>query len=161
MGATIPFPEPPPGNTQESQPEQEAGSGLREEKNQRQEALEGTAKSVDGGVAELHQNRRRGGVELGLVLFGELQVDGGELDAMLQRFLFGLYLLDFAAHAGEFLFDFQYIFDLTRTGTKNILKPPFGFAGIFQAREQVGVLLRNFFPVLRFIFEATERFRFA
>jgi len=45
------------------------------------------------------------GVELGFVLLGEFQVDGGEVDAVLEIFLFGFHLFDFAADAGDFLFD--------------------------------------------------------
>lgn len=36
---------------------------------------------------------------MGFVLFGELQIDGRKLDAMLLRFLFGFHLFDFMSRS--------------------------------------------------------------
>lgn len=40
---------------------------------------------------------------MGFVLFGELQIDGRKLDAMLLRFLFGFHLFDFMSRRGPSL----------------------------------------------------------
>src|SRR5215467_10490315 len=154
LGAPKAPPKPPGGNTQEGQPEQEARTRLREKKNQRQKALERAAEAVDGGIAELHQDRRRGRVELSLVLFGQLQIDGGEVHAMLQGFLFRFHLLDFAAHAGNLLLHIQNVLHLAGPRTKNILKAQFRFLRVLQPRHEVEVLLSYFFASLCFSFNA-------
>jgi hypothetical protein len=77
---------------------------------------------------------------------------------VLQILLLGFHLLDFAANARYLLFDFQHVLHLAGTGAQNILEALLGFAGVFQARDEIGVLLRDFFTVLGFDFDAAECF---
>jgi len=105
---------------------------------------------------KLHQDGRRGRSELGLVFFSKFQVDGGEVDAMLEPFLFGFQLLDFPAHAGDLLFDFKDVLNFSGASAANILEALFGFAGVFQPGDKVGTLLADFFPILRLAFDAAE-----
>jgi hypothetical protein len=64
----------------------------------------------------------------------------------------------FATDAGDFLLDFEDVADFAGALRKDGLEALFGFAGIFQARDEIGVLLRDFFAVLRFEFNAAEGF---
>jgi len=155
LSAAIAPPKAPGGDAKWRQPEQKAWAGFHEKKNQRQETFERIAKAIDGGVAELDQHRRGGGVELGLVLLSQLQVDSGKLDAVLQIFLLGLHLLDFAAHAGDLLLHVENIFDLARSRSKNVLETKLRLAVILDASNKVGVLLGDFFAVLHFILDAS------
>jgi hypothetical protein len=70
----------------------------------------------------------------------------------------GFHLLDFATDAGDFLFDFEDVADFAGALREDGLEALFSFAGIFQARDEIGVLLGDFFAVLRFEFDAAERF---
>src|SRR5438876_462062 len=156
VSAAVPPPEAPGRNPHEGEPEQEAGTRLREKKNQGPESLERIAKAVDTRVAELDQDRWRRRVELGFVFFGKFQVDGGEVDAMLERFLFGFHLLDFAPDAGDFLFDIKNIFYLAGARSKDVLEAKLRLAVILDASNEVCVLLRDFFAILRFAFDTAE-----
>jgi len=103
--------------------------------------LEGGAKADDECVAKLHSNGGRGSGELGLVLFGKFQVDSGKADAMFQRLLLRFHLLDFAPNARDLFFDFEDVLHLAGARAENILEALLGFAGVFQPREKIGVLL--------------------
>src|SRR5277367_5245447 len=79
---------------------------------------------------------------------------------MLEVFLFGFHLLDFAANPGDLLFNFEDVADLAGALGENGLEPLFGFAGVFEALDQVGVLLSDFFAALVFEFDAAEGLEF-
>ena len=69
---------------------------------------------------------------------------------MLEIFLFGFHLFDFAADAGDFLFDCEDIADFSGALNEDGLEALLGFAGIFEASDEIGMLLGDFFAVLRF-----------
>ena len=98
------------------------------------------------------------GIELGFVFFGEFQVDGGEVDAVLEIFLFGFHLFDFAADTGDFLFDAKDVADFSGALGEDGLETLLGFGGVFQTGNQISMLLGDFFSVLVFGLGATEGF---
>src|SRR5579859_6767753 len=79
---------------------------------------------------------------------------------MLEVFLLGFHLLDFAADASNFLLDFQDITDFAGALGEDGLQALFGFAGVFQTRDEIGVLLSDFLAVLVFVLDVAERFEF-
>jgi len=94
------------------------------------------AEAIDGRVAKLHCDGRRGSTELRFVFFGKFQVNRAEIYATFQRLLLGFHLLDFAANARDLLFDFKNVFHLACARAENILKALLGFAGVSSgARE--------------------------
>ncbi len=70
--------------------------------------------------------------------------------------LLGFHLLDFATNAGDFLFDLEVVLHFAGAGAKNVLKALLGFAGVLEASDEVGMLLRNFFAAVGFVFNTTE-----
>ena len=69
---------------------------------------------------------------------------------MFQRLLLRFHLLDFAANARDLFFHFEDVLHFAGARAENILEALLGFAGVFQPREKIGVLLSDFFAVLRF-----------
>ena len=65
-----------------------------------------------------------GGIELGFILLGETEVDGGEVDAVLEIFLFGFHLLDLVADAGDFLFYLEDVADFSGALREDGLEAP-------------------------------------
>lgn len=100
--------------------------------------------------------RGSGQTELGLGLLGELQVDGGEVDAMFEGLLLRLHGFDFAPDDCDFLLDGEDFFDLAGALLEDGAQAIFGFAGVFEAGGEVCVLLGDFFAGLGFIFNAAE-----
>ena len=81
---------------------------------------------------------------LRFVLFGDAQVDRGEIHPVFQRFLLGFHLFNLAAHASDFLLDGEYVADFPGSLHKDGLEALFGFPRILETSDQVGMLLRNF-----------------
>ena len=128
-------PREPSRNEEQEEPEKEHRSVLGEEENDREKSVGDVAVAIDGGVADLRGDGGGRGVELGFVFLGEFEIDGGEVDAMLEIFLFGFHLFDFAADARDFLFDFEDVADFAGAVREDGLEALLGFAGIFQARD--------------------------
>jgi hypothetical protein len=62
---------------------------------------------------------------------------------MLESFLLRLHLLNFAADASDFLLDGQDVADLASALEENGLEALLGFAGILEASDEVGMLLKS------------------
>jgi hypothetical protein len=70
--------------------------------------------------------------------------------------LLGFHLLDFPADACDFLFDLEDVLYLAGASAENILESLLGLAGILKPCDEVGVLLGDFFAVLRFRFKPAK-----
>jgi len=62
-------------------------------------------------IPDLHRHRGRLSAESLAIFLGELQVDGGEVHAVLEYFLIGLHLLDLAPDSRYLFFNLEHIFD--------------------------------------------------
>src|SRR5438094_819443 len=121
---------------------------LGEKQDHCQKTLEGSAKTVDERVAQLHGNGGGRSGEFRLVLFGKFQVDSGKVDAVLQSLLLGFHLLDFASNARGFLFHFEDFLNRPAALSKHSIKAGLRVARILPPREPIYVLLSNFFTRL-------------
>jgi hypothetical protein len=79
---------------------------------------------------------------------------------MLERFLLGFHLLDFAADACDLLFDGKNIRDFAGALLKDCLEAALRFPGILQAGHEVGVLLGDFLSALSFVLDLAQGFEF-
>ena len=61
-------------------------------------------------------------------------------------------MLDFAADAGDFLFDAENVADFSGALLEDGLKTLLGFRRILQARYEIGMLLSNLLAILGFSF---------
>src|SRR5690348_2418607 len=118
----------PHGNKKSEDPEEKNRAVLCEEENNGEESVGEVAIAVDRGIMDQRGDGRSRGIELGFVLLREFEVDGGKIDAMLEVFLFGFHLFDFAADAGDFLFDFEDVADFAGALREDGLETLLGFA---------------------------------
>jgi len=102
-----------------------------------------------------------GRVQLGFVLFSELQVDGGEFHSVFESLLLCLHAFNLSADARDLLFDLEDIVDLSGALFKNCAQSTFRFTGVLQARSQIGVLLRDFLAGLGFVLDAAKSLELA
>jgi hypothetical protein len=88
-----------------------------------------------------------------------LEFDGGELDAVFEGPLLRFHAFNIATDARDPLLHLQDLDDVSGALLKDGAEALFGFAGVFQARNQVGVLPGDFFAGLRFVFDTAEGFQ--
>ena len=100
--------------------------------------------------------RRR--VELRFVILDELEFDACEVHAVFEGLLLGFHLFDLATDAGDLFFDLEDVFDLSGALLEDGAQALFGFAGVLEARNQIGVLLGDFLAGLRLVFDAADGF---
>lgn len=128
VGVTPTAPGQPGGDNKSEDPEEKNRAVFCEEENDGEKSVGDVAIAVDRGVVDQRGDGGSRGIELGFIFLRELKVERGKVDAMLEVFLFGFHLFDFAADASDFLFDFEDVADFAGALGEDGLETLLGFA---------------------------------
>jgi len=153
----IAAPEQPCWEEQNHEPKKERGTGLGEEQHDASRLSETVRKPLTAALRSCIPTEGAGDVSWALYSSAILN-RSWRSHAVFERFLLSFHMLDLPADARDFLFDLEDVLYLAGASAENILESLLGLAGILKPCHKVGVLLGDFFAVLRFSFKPTRAF---